>query len=163
MAEKSASRQVTIAGTRYALQRARVERAMRRVLPEPLKDHFVVVNGRRYPPKQVIGAVTGLDRADFTTHQARRILVGLGFPAARRSAGEASARRHRASARPDEPLAERLRPLAGEWVAVRGDEVLVSAATPGEVVSWLARHRQRAESMFRVPEDEAAAGGAAPA
>jgi hypothetical protein len=34
-------------------------------------DHFAVVNGRRFPPKQVISLVTGLDRADFNMHQAR--------------------------------------------------------------------------------------------
>jgi hypothetical protein len=26
-----------------------------------------LVRGRRFPPKQVLAAVTGLDRADFTT------------------------------------------------------------------------------------------------
>jgi len=41
-----------------------------------------VINGRRWPPKQVLALVTGLDRADFTTHQARRALTRLGFPAA---------------------------------------------------------------------------------
>ena len=58
---------------------------MRGVAPEPLKDHFVVINRRRYPPKQVIEALTGLDRAEFTTHDARRIVTGLGFAAGRRS------------------------------------------------------------------------------
>jgi hypothetical protein len=33
----------------------------------------------------VIALATGLDRADFTTHQARRILRRLGFTAARRT------------------------------------------------------------------------------
>jgi hypothetical protein len=155
------SRRVTIAGSRFNLRRDRVERAMRGVLAEPLNSHFVVVNRRRYPPKQVISQITGIDRADFTTHQARRILMGLGFPV-----GRASRLPRRTAGSPQidprDELVETLRSLVGQWVAVRDDEVLVSAGTPQEVVSWLSRHRQRADSMFRVPEDELAATGIAP-
>jgi hypothetical protein len=59
-------------------------------------------------------------------------------------------------------LAEALRPFIGLWVAVRGDEVLVAAPSPKEVVAWLARHRQRAQSMFRVVDADQAVTGAAP-
>src|SRR5207302_6036733 len=45
----------------------------------------LIVHGRRFPPKQPISLLTGLDKADFTTHQARRILKRLGFVAARRT------------------------------------------------------------------------------
>ena len=38
------------------------------MLPDPVREHYAVVHGRRYPPKQVLACVTGLDRADFTTH-----------------------------------------------------------------------------------------------
>jgi len=55
-----------------------------------------------------------------------------------------------------------MRPFIGLWVAVRGDEVLVAASSPKEVVAWLARHRQRAQSMFRVVDSEQAITGAAP-
>jgi hypothetical protein len=47
-------------------------------------------------------------------------------------------------------------------VAVRGDDVLVAAPSPKEVVAWLAQHRQRAQSMFRVVDSEQAITGAAP-
>ena len=57
---------------------------------------------------------------------------------------------------------EALRPFIGLWVAVRGDEVLVAAPSAREVVAWLARHRQRAQSMFRVPGSEQAVTGAGP-
>ena len=30
--------------------------------PEPIREHFVVISGRRWPPKQVLALVTGLDR-----------------------------------------------------------------------------------------------------
>jgi 5-methylcytosine-specific restriction protein B len=81
MAEQAAQRQVQIAGERFRLRAPDVESAMLSIAPEPITSHFVVVGSRRYPPKQVISAVTGLDRADFTTHQARRILMRLGFAA----------------------------------------------------------------------------------
>jgi hypothetical protein len=130
-------------------------------------------DGRRWPPKQVLALVTGLDRADFTTHQARRALTRLGFPAGRaanspqhqvRAAQRASSSRSAAGAPNAQPrtLAETLRRFIGLWVAVRGDEVLVAAPSPKDVVAWLAQHGQRAQSMFRVPESEQAITGAAP-
>lgn len=162
---------MTVSGHTYDLDPRRVEKALRGELPEPINQHFVVIRGRRWPPKQVLALVTGLDRADFTTHQARRALTRLGFTAsrsARRSShpgGSASTTPHpakgRAVASPQLP-AEALRPFIGQWVAVRGDEVLVAAGSPKDIVSWLARHQQKAQSMFRVPESEQAISGAAP-
>jgi hypothetical protein len=158
------TRRVKISGKTFDLDRERVARALAGSLPEPLNDHFVVIDGRRWPPKQVISLATGLDRADFTTHQARRILLRLGFPASRRSAGEgAGAPGPAADTGARDGLAEALRPFIGDWVAIRGAEVLVAAPSAGEVIGWLARHEQRADSMFRVADGEAEAGGAAPA
>ncbi len=160
---------MTVSGHQYDLDPRSVEAALDGVLPEPIHKHFVVINGRRWPPKQVLALVTGLDRADFTTHQARRALTRLGFPAGR-AAGAGGHDQAPASSRPlafgvtgpPETLAEALRPFIGLWVAVRGDEVLVAAPSPREVVAWLARHRQRAQSMFRVVDAEQAITGAAP-
>lgn len=153
-------RAVQISGQRFELEAGAIRRALGRALPEPIRDHYVVVDGRRFPPKQVIALVTGLDRADFTTHQARRILRRLGFQAARRGERPASAE----SPPPAEPSAvDRLRPHMGEWVAVKDADVLVAAGTPGEVLAWLSQHDQRADSLFRVPDDELGASGAAPA
>lgn len=196
---------VTIAKQRFELRRDRVERALRGVLPEPISTHYVVIGARRYPPKQVIGLVTGIDRADFTTHQARRVLMGLGFPMGRRPVGAAevtgrapggapvdaslahSRRATQSASRVagapiessvstmattgavsvtatdrERELAEALRPLQGEWVAIKDGELLVATSTPKELVGWLARHDRRADSMFRVPEDELAMAGLAP-
>jgi hypothetical protein len=164
---------MTVSGRRFQLDRHRVEAALEGVLPEPIREHFVVINGRRWPPKQVLALVTGLDRADFTTHQARRAMTRLGFAAARSTR---SRHEHVQTARelgPPEPaldkssarqrkLVEALRPCIGLWVAVRGDEVLVAAPSPKDVVAWLAQHGQRAQAMFRVPESEQAITGAAP-
>jgi hypothetical protein len=179
---------VTVAKQRFELQRDQVERTMRYVLPEPITSHYIVIDERRYPPKQVVGVLTGIDRADFTSHQARRILMGLGFAAGRRPAedlfdgrdgyavheGEVAlrgGRRDRSpgpqTAQPDRslprPSAEALAPFVGQWVATRGADVLVAASEPRTVVSWLAEHRQQADSMFRVPGSEFEASGLAPA
>jgi hypothetical protein len=151
-----------IAQQRFAFDAAEIGQLLRDVMPEPLGDHFVVVNGRRFPPKQVISLVTGLDRADFNTHQARRILSRLGFTVGRRS-------RDAQTASPERPGPHRgreadvLRPFAGCWVAQRGLEVLVAADTPQAVLQWLERNNQQADAMFRVPRDETEVTGAAPA
>lgn len=52
--------------------------------------------------------------------------------------------------------------MPGQWIAIKDDELLVAASTPRELVGWLARYDRRADSMFRVPEDELAADGLAP-
>lgn len=188
----TAPKTVTVARQSFELRREQVERTMRYVLPEPITSHFVVIDNRRYPPKQVVGVLTGLDRADFTSHQARRILTGLGFaagrlphagPRDRRSGYEAhtpeqvahlpdrGARAPAALANADAPVhpdisvrpdAASLEPFVGQWVATRGPDVLVAARDPRSVVSWLAEHRQQADSMFRVPADELGASGTAP-
>ena len=158
---------VTIAKRRFELRADRVERALRGALPEPITSHYVVIGRRRYPPKQAISLVTGLDRADFTTHQARRILTGLGFPAGRRS-GQPTSKTHgrspasRSQSTRPRPTAETLEPFIGEWVATKDAEVLVAAPEPRAVVGWLAEHRQLADSMFLVPSNELQASGAAP-
>ena len=163
---------MTVSGHRYELDRHVVQAALEGVLPDPIHEHFVVINGRRWPPKQVLALVTGLDRADFTTHQARRALTRLGFPAARAARFREHHMRAAQAAGPPAPavgdggsprtLVEALRPFIGLWVAVRGDEVLVAASSAGEVVAWLAQHGQRAQSMFRVPDSDQAITGAAP-
>jgi hypothetical protein len=163
---------MTVSGHQYNLESRTVEAALQGALPEPIHEHFVVINSRRWPPKQVLALVTGLDRADFTTHQARRALTRLGFPAGRAVRARA---RHPETSRaaappsgasgadgPAVPLAEALRPFIGLWVAVRDDDVLVAAPSPAEVVAWLAQHRQRAQSMFRVVDSEQAITSAAP-
>jgi hypothetical protein len=173
------ARIVTVAGQRFQLRRDEVERVMRGVLPEPIASHYVVIDRRRYPPKQVLGVLTGLDRADFTSHQARRILTGLGFQAGRRpsdlldAGGESDMRvsqtrssatrsRSRGPAVLPRASAETLEPFIGQWVATKGTDVLVAADDPRTVVSWLAEHRQQADSMFRVPTEEFQASGLAP-
>jgi hypothetical protein len=172
-------RVVTVAKQRFELQRDEVEASMQGVMPEAITSHYVVVAGQRYPPKQVIGELTSIDRADFTTHQARRILMGLGFVVGRQPRqvviDEPAQPEERAVGGGDGPDQGRsvgemvvrpeaivLQPFIGMWVATRGADVLFADPDPGKVVGWLAANRQRAESMFRVPGSEFEAGGAAP-
>jgi len=157
--------QFTISGQAFELEPTQVEQCLEDLLPDPVHEHYVVVRGRRYPPKQVLSCATGLDRADFTTHQARRILRRLGFVAARVNRDEEEV----AAGGGDGPRggrqAEALRPYVGKWVALAGPtEVLVAADTPQEVLAWLARHERRARyGMFLVPASTADAEGVAPA
>lgn len=152
--------QARIAQQEFALEGKDIEQKLQDVMPEPLGEHYVVVGGRRFPPKQVISLVTGLDRADFNTHQARRILSRLGFTVGRRGRDS--------QASPDRPgphrgrEADLLRPFAGQWVAQMGLDVLVAAETPQAVLQWLERNNQYADAMFRVPGDQSEATGAAP-
>lgn len=144
----------TVARQSFELSSAGVRHAVTGTLPEPLQEHFVVVEGTRYPPKQVLALVTGLDRADFTTHQARRILRRLGFVVGRTSS---RAPFPDADRRPHWPhggaQAAALAPHVGRWVAVRGAEVLVAADTPQEILEWAERHEvDDADGMFRVPD-----------
>lgn len=69
----------TINGTRFELSPAQVRRTMSNVAPEPLRDHGVKIDGQIYPVKQVLTEVTGLDRLDFQSMQARSVLKRLGF------------------------------------------------------------------------------------
>lgn len=152
---------VKIAHRSFTLVLKEVEDRLSRVLPEPLDDHSVVIAGRRFPPKQVISLITGLDRADFNSHQARHILGRLGFVLGRRFK-EATVQDAIRPGPHQGREADSLRPFIGRWVAQRGLEVLVAADTPQAVLAWLERHNQRADAMFRVPVDEAESGGISP-
>ena len=70
-------------GRSVTLSRQEVERRMESVAPEAIRSHVVVIADVRYPVKQVFAMVTGLDRLDFTSATARRLLAKLGFELAR--------------------------------------------------------------------------------
>lgn len=162
MPESTTETSFRIAGHPFDLKAEDVLHAVRNVDPEPIVSHYVVVGVRRFPPKQAIGEVTGLDRADFTTHQALRTLMRLGFVVGRRSAGGGSSAPSNGATRATDRLVDSLRPLAGRWVAIKDDDLLHSADTLQDLVGWLARHDQRADSVFRVPEGDATSSGLAP-
>ncbi|HET6966255.1 MAG TPA: hypothetical protein VFH58_15880 [Acidimicrobiales bacterium] len=146
-----------IAGQDFDLTLATVESVAVGLEPEPVRDHYVVVAGRRYPPKQVLAAVTGLDRADFTTHQARAVLRRLGLGVYRRTppppAPAGAAGPHGGA---EARLLDRYK---GRWVAQVPGEILFDADSPQAVLRWLRRHNLRAR-VWRVPATPADVGSA---
>ena len=153
-----------VAGQQFNIEAHDITQNCARLLPDPVQEHYVVVAGRRFPPKQVLACVTGLDRADFTTHQARRVITRLGFVAARAQQADAAA--PSAGEGPHGGAqATALAPYIGKWVALDSPtEVLVAADTPQEVLGWLSQHDRRATyGMFRVPSSTREAEGVAPA
>lgn len=71
--------EVTISGQKVPLTVQQVERSLRGVAAERVRNHAVVVDGQYFPVKQAFEAVTGLDRLDFNTEQARSAFRRLGM------------------------------------------------------------------------------------
>lgn len=147
-----------VAGTEFDLTRSSVERSVEGFEPEPLREHYVVVGGRRYPPKQVLAQATGLDRADFTTHQARAVLRRLGFGVYRLGATEPAPERVVEGPRGGAEAAL-LAAFRGRWVAQDGLEVLFDADEPEAVLCWLRRHGRSAR-VWLVPSTSLDTGSA---
>lgn len=147
-----------VAGTDFELEAADVERAVADLDPEPIREHYVTVGRRRYPPKQVLAAMTGLDRADFTTHQARSILRRLGFGVHRRGQ---EVPRPRDPDQADWPHggaeAAALEPYVGRYIAQDGLEILYDSDSPYDVVRWLRKNGLRA-AVWKVPATPEDAG-----
>jgi hypothetical protein len=148
-----------VAGKDFDLTAASVERAVAGVDPEPIQEHYVIVRGRRYPPKQVLAETTGLDRADFTTHQARAVLRRVGFGVYRRGASQPAAEAGASDGPRGGAEAALLAPFSGRWVAQDGLEVLFDADAPEDVLRWLRRYGRTAR-VWRVPSSPAEAGSA---
>ena len=69
----------TIAGEQVELDAARVRRQLVGRSPEAIRTHWVEIDGRRWPPKQVLALATGIPRTSFISHTAIRDLRRLGF------------------------------------------------------------------------------------
>lgn len=68
-----------VGGRDFSLTKQEVEARMNGTQPETIQKHMVEVNSQWFPPKQVLGHVTGWARASFTTVEAQRVLARLGF------------------------------------------------------------------------------------
>lgn len=142
-----------VAGVEVELDAAEIVNLARSLDPEPISTYYVVIGGRRFPPKQLVAAATGLDRGDFISTQARSLLKRLGFAVRRRGSASATPPEESQLDR-NSNNADALRPFRGRFVAVRGQaEVLFDANTPEEVVRWLRGHNVRSDGIFRVPLD----------
>ncbi|HEV7723330.1 MAG TPA: hypothetical protein VGO60_18720 [Iamia sp.] len=145
----------TIASHPFDLSGDEVERAMQGTAAEPIRTHYVVVGGRRYPPKQVIATVTGLDRSAFISTQARSVLERLGFTVGRVGSQPRAADQPAPASPADERLAREaalLRPFIGDFVAVNADwtEVIASGPDPYAVKRALDATGRRG-AIFQVP------------
>lgn len=100
-----------INGHAYSAEATDVERVMRGIAPDAIQQHSVVLSGAEYPVKQVLSALTGLPRPQFTSQRAQDLLQRLGFTTL--AAGTAVAGRVSASAR--------TRPPSGPEWAWEGD------------------------------------------
>lgn len=72
-----------VSGHEISLDQGGAYHRLRDVGPERIYIHYVVINERRYPVKQAFEVVTGLDRQDFTTNDARRVFRRLGLTCGR--------------------------------------------------------------------------------
>lgn len=150
----------TIARHPYDLTPTQVESALRGQTPESIQAHYVIVGGRRFPPKQAISAVTGLDRSAFISTQARSILERLGFTVGRVGSPPATT-----GVTDDEPSsaddrlareADLLRPYLGQYVAVDPEWTEVVASGPdAAAVARALEVIGRVGVIFRVPLDPA--------
>ncbi|MDQ3150514.1 MAG: hypothetical protein M3R63_01915 [Actinomycetota bacterium] len=103
-------------------------------------------------------AVADIDRADFTTHQARSILRRLGFGVHRRGHRRPPPREGEASTWPHGGAeAAALEPHLGRWIAQAGHEVLYDADSPYDVVRWLRQNGLRAR-VWKIPATPDEAG-----
>jgi 5-methylcytosine-specific restriction protein B len=67
---------------RVELTKEKVVEVLKGLEPEPLRGrarYYVELDGRKYPVKQVMVAVTGLSKESSSTEQAVKVLRALGF------------------------------------------------------------------------------------
>jgi len=66
-------------GKAYNLTKQDVVKKMQGISPEEIRKYYIVVNGKKYPPKQVLGELLRLGRVEFTTMDASNVLRRLDF------------------------------------------------------------------------------------
>jgi len=65
--------------TPYEYAKEDIERELIGLEPEVIRQYYVEINGKKFPPKQVIAHVLHLGKVEFTTMDAANILRRLGF------------------------------------------------------------------------------------
>ena len=69
--------QFTVGGVQFQLTKEDVEKELKSVAPEPIRELYVVVNGVQFPVKQALAESSGLQRGAFTSHDAMRVFRKL--------------------------------------------------------------------------------------
>jgi hypothetical protein len=70
----------TIGGIQFDLTKEDVEAKLQGIVPEPVREIFVLVNEDRFPIKQALSETASLQRGMFTSHDAMRIFRKLNIP-----------------------------------------------------------------------------------
>jgi len=65
--------------TPYEYTKEDFERDLIGLEPESIRQYYVEINGKKFPPKQVIAHILRLGKVEFTTMDAANILRRLGF------------------------------------------------------------------------------------
>ena len=73
-----------VSGRHLSLDHNQVVDRLQGVTPRTVHLHSVIIDGKEFPIKQAFAVASGMDLLDFTTDQARRVLVRLGFVVQRR-------------------------------------------------------------------------------
>jgi len=68
-----------LSGNSYRSSKQEIEKALKKVEPDPIRKYYIDIDDRRYPIKQPIELITGLPRIAYTTMDAYRILNRCGF------------------------------------------------------------------------------------
>ncbi len=68
-----------VRGKVFNITKKEVEQKLAGIEPELGVKYFIVIEGKEYPIKQIVGKAFSLSRADFVTQEAYRILRRLGF------------------------------------------------------------------------------------
>ncbi|WP_155987631.1 hypothetical protein [Pseudacidobacterium ailaaui] len=69
----------TLRGKPFEKEREDFVKAAKAMEPERIQKYSTVVNGKRYPIRQLIATVTGLPKIAITSQDAYRILEKFGF------------------------------------------------------------------------------------
>ena len=74
----------TLTGRQYELSKEEVEETMGGISPSGGRHFFVIVNGEKYPPNQVLYLTLrrqhpDLSLSDFSNDAAKKILLQIGF------------------------------------------------------------------------------------
>ncbi len=71
-------RTIIIKGGRYEISAERIRQIAGDYAPDSIRDYYVEVEGKQFPPKQLIRLATGT-RDPFNSQNARSVLTKLGF------------------------------------------------------------------------------------
>ena len=66
-------------GVEFELTAEQVCSRLKSHVPQDIHEHWVVIDGQRWPVKQALAIATGTDKSRFVSRTARRHLRNLGF------------------------------------------------------------------------------------